>query len=241
MPVTAITPTTSSLSILFADPKSLPSLTEMRRNDAICLDLDLCRLEEDGSLGEECVSLIENAEKNDVDVILAAKTVRFYEVPGLDELAVTMVEKPEVGMTGSELADWVAVRLSKAMGLGDDRKRGLQPAKSVAGSKPGEVSAVHFESNLTKQQEDAFLHFVSGCSSQTKAAAQPARVAKKSVPAKSYTVTKKAPATKAAILKQYGVKAAAKAAKPLNLKAAASSKTKAAYASGAGPRPKAKA
>jgi hypothetical protein len=185
MQETVMSPTTSGVSILFADPtQPFPSRRELQQSDAICVDLDLC-LDEDGSLGEACVSLIENAEANSIDVILAAKKVRFYEVPGLDDLSVTLLEKPEVGLTGVNLAAWVAGQLSRAMGLDDEVKRGLRPTKTLADSKPGEVSAIQLESDLSEEEEAEFLDFVSEDNNEDQVETQPVRTTKKYVAPKT--------------------------------------------------------
>jgi hypothetical protein len=167
MPVIATNPTTDSVSILFADPNSLLTPTQLKENDAICLDLDSCGFEPDGSLGSKCVTLIHTAKANKVDVILAAKTKRFFEVPGLDKFAVTFVLKPVADMTGHALVAWVTQELVRAMGLGNGRKRGFRSSKPVGNSTPGKVSEAYLQSHLTKEQEEVFLDYVSGKRAQT--------------------------------------------------------------------------
>jgi hypothetical protein len=163
MPANAINSMNSGVSILFADPaQPLPSESTLRKTDAICVDLDRCSREEDGSLGEVCTAFLVDATKRDVDVILAANAVRFYEIPGLDNFAVTFIEKPTTELTGESLAAWVAEEIGQAMGLNRGVKRGFRSIKSVGSNEPGKVAAVHLESNLSKEHEEAFLDFVSG-------------------------------------------------------------------------------
>ena len=248
MAVDAINPTAAGVSILFADPNlSFPSVSALLGSDAICVDLDQC-VEPDGSLASKCLTLLKDAEQKKVDVILAAKAVSFYEVPALNNFSVTLVEKPETELTGEDLANWVAGEISRAMGLDDEVKRGLRRARSVGKSVPGKVSAVHYESNLSKEQEKAFLDFVSGTTSKPKAALRPAFGLKKSSAAKpgqyfekGLTQTRGSISVGGRNKMTAAAAKVAKAAKGNVLKAAASPKTMAAGISGAGPRRKAKA
>lgn len=171
MPAGTINPTTSSVTIFFADPsKPLPSGEEPKRSYAICLDLDSCSREPDGSLGASCRTLLERAEANNVDVILAAKTVKFFEIPGLDKYSVTLVEKPKAEMTGSALVGWVTDELNRVMRLAEGRKRGFQSSKPVEELGNPRVGEAYLQSHLSKEREKAFLHYVSGRPDQPHAA-----------------------------------------------------------------------
>lgn len=167
MSATAVNPTRSGLSILFADPtKPHPIMSQLKANDAICVDLDLCSFEPDGSLGTKCRTLIDNAGLHNIDVILAAKKVRFHSVPGLDKLSVTLIQKPSLEMTGEALARWLSDQLSHAMALNKRAERGFRSSKQVDDSEPAKINEAYLKSNLRKEQEEIFRNYVTGASAE---------------------------------------------------------------------------
>ncbi len=148
--------------------------------DAICIDLEACPLESDHTLNASCLSLIQQAEENHVEVILTATWDKLSSVTGLEKLPGTLIEKPYARMPRPDLLKWLSRELGEAAGFMRPGESSVAPVSQTlsvaiesATTEPKHIHPAYLDSTLSHSDYAAFLEFARSASGELQGAIGP--------------------------------------------------------------------